>query len=148
MKCRNRKRLCRMLFNNSGSILSRIIIALVTLIIIGGALYFLLKKNEEINKDDHRKAEVISDYGLQLIMTRINESLNDDPVKIGNIEKTEYDQGFYEVIVRSGLKDSILTLSVESKGYCGDQSFSRKETVVLCRTTVDGQTVWAPEIDK
>ncbi len=148
MKFRSSKRSYSVLCNNSGSILSRIIIALVTLIVIGGALYFLLKKKEEINKDDHRKAEVISDYGLQLVMTRINESLNGDPAKIGNVEKTEYEQGFYEVLVKTGLKDSILTISVEAKGYCGDQIFSRKEDVVLCRTLMDSQTVWVPKIDR
>ena len=135
--------------NCNGGIPSRVTFVLITLIIIGSVLFFLLENQRKINKYHHRKAIELSDYGLQQMMVQVGEYLGGDPTKIKGIEKTEYDDGWYKVDVEILPKDSVLTLAIESKGHSGSQDAARKENIFLYRSVVEGDSViWLPKQQK
>ena len=132
--------------NDNGGILSRVSFVLVTLILIGSVLFFLLENQRKVNKYHHRKAIELSDYGLQQIMVQVGEYLGDDPAKIKGIAKTEYDEGWYSVKVKILPADSVLTLAIESKGHSGSQEAVRKENIFLYRSTgEDDSEIWLPK---
>jgi len=136
-------------FNNrKGGIRSRVTFVIITLVVIGSVLFLFLENQRKINKYHHRKAIELSDYGLQQMMEQVGEHLRKDPTKIAGIEKTEYDEGWYKVEVTISQKDTVLTLAIESKGHSGSQEAVRKENVLLCRTTVEGDSVWLPQQSK
>ena len=137
------------IFNCNGGIPSRVTFVLITLIIIGCVIFFLLENQRKINKYHHRKAIELSDYGLQQMMVLVGEYLGGDPTKIKSIEKTEYNDGWYKVDVEIVQKDSLLTLAIESKGHSGSQDAVRKEDIYLYRSVVEGDSViWLPRQHK
>lgn len=135
--------------NCNGGIPSRVTFVLITLIIIGSVLFFLLENQRKVNKYHHRKAIELSDYGLQQMMVQVGENLGDDPTKIKGIAKIEYDEGWYKVNVKILQEDSVLTLAIESKGRSGSQEAVRKMNVFLYRSIVEGDSViWLPKQNK
>ena len=128
--------------NCNGGIPSRVTFVLITLIIIGSVLFVLLDNDRKISKYNHEKAIIISEYGFQEMMEQVGKYLRDDPSKIKDIEKTEYDEGWYKVDVSTSLDDSILTLIVKSEGNCGNQSLVKKDSIFLIRSFRDDDSVW------
>ena len=135
--------LCR----DTGGIPFRILLVVLTLILVGGSIYLLLENQKRKNKVDHRKATEFCDYGLQLVMEQLLQKINtNEPVS--GIEKTNYDGGWYKVLVTTSRSDSLLELSIQSIGGCGKQTVDRKEKVALYRSLVEGDSLWVPRMQR
>lgn len=137
----------RVLKSCNGGIRSRVTFAIITLVVIGSVLFLFLENQRKLNKYNYEKAIMISEYGFQQAMQQAYRQLNNN-AKIEGIEKTEYDEGWYEVEILSSRKDSILTLAVKSKGSCGKQSVVKEESIPLVRSFKDNDSVWIRKQDR
>lgn len=133
--------------NSWGGIRSRVTFVIITLVVIGSVLFLFLENQRKLNRYNYEKAIMISEYGFQQAMQRIYMQLNNN-MEIEGIEKTEYDEGWYEVEFSSSRKDSILTLVVRSKGRCGKQSVVKKESIPLVRSFKDKDSIWIRRLEK
>ncbi len=139
-----KNKIVEILISNRGGVPIRILFILVTFLLIGGSLFLMLENQKNKNKIAHRKAIELSDYGLQQMMMKISEQLNDDPSQIQGINKTEFNEGWYTVAVSVTQESDILTFSIESEGHVGTQSGLQKRKVTLKQSVVDGDTTWMP----
>ena len=137
----------KVLDSKYGGIRSRVTFAIITLVVIGSVLFLFLENQRKLNKYNYEKAIMISEYGFQQAMQQAYKQLNNNE-KIEGIDKTEYDEGWYEVDMSSSRKDSILTLIVKSKGICGKQSVVKEESIPLIRSFKDNDSVWILKQDE
>jgi hypothetical protein len=148
MEIINMKHPCvKVLDSKYGGIRSRVSFAIITLVVIGSVLFLFLENQRKLNKYNYEKAIMISEYGFQQAMQQAYKQLNSNET-IEGIEKTEYDEGWYEVDMSSSRKDSILTLIVRSKGMCGKQSVVKEESIPLIRSFKDNDSVWILKQDE
>ncbi len=148
MNTDNGKTYNRIADSDTGGMSLRILLVAVTLILIGGSLFFLLEKQKKVNRINHRKAIELSDYGFQQVMEQTFEKLQNDPEQITGIAKTEYNRGWYKVSVSTTRKDSTLLLAIESEGCSGKQSVVQERNIILFRTFFEGDSVWMPEMKR
>jgi hypothetical protein len=122
--------------NQFGGAALQIIMALITLIIIAGAIFFLLSKDREKQQVYHRKVIAISEYGLQDAL----QKLHDNPSWSGTSEKSSYDDGWYKIGVRRTMNADTLLLTIVSEGHF--KSVSDSKTCILGLHVVNGDSTW------
>lgn len=120
----------------SGGIRLRVLIVLVTLCFVGVTIYQLLHtigQNQQIN---HRKALAISEYGLMMALQQVTAGA---PSPSG-IDRTAYDEGWYQVTARQQLRDDTLFCTITSLGQFGSATELRE--CILRLETTGNDSVW------
>lgn len=120
----------------SGGIVIRILIAIATLLIIGGTIVYILSRGQERQQIYHRKAMAISEYGLQQALQR----LHNEPSWSGAIGKTPYDGGWYKVELQREMNADTLFLTIASEGHLKSASDNKK--CVLNLVVTHGDSTW------
>ena len=119
-----------------GGVGIRVIFALVTLIIIGAAIGYFLYDSQQQLKENHRKAGRISEYGLQAAL----EELSAHPSWKSGFEKTQYDGGWYSVLLRTQTRNDSILLNITSEGHIGNSSDTRE--CLLALEIEKGDSIW------
>lgn len=133
---KKRKLIFEQIRHRQGGIILQLILTIVTLVLIGGTMFFLLSEDREKQQIYHRKAISISEYGLQDAL----QSLHDNPSWNGKNGKTECDDGWYRVKIRRTMKADTLLLSIISEGHY--KSVTDSKTCILGLTVANGDSVW------
>lgn len=119
-----------------GGVTFRIIIACATLILIGCAIFLVLRNYQQKQQVYHRKVISISEYGLFQALQKIGEQ----PSWTEGIGKTPYEDGWYEVETSQFLSADTLFLTIKSKGYL--KSVSGTKECVLRLDLSGGDSTW------
>jgi hypothetical protein len=122
----------------------RIIWASMTLVIVGGIVYYVLDYQQRESVFNHRKAIELCDYGLQKIFETSFAALSSDPTRIASIEKTIHNGGWYKVEVTVIPRDSLCTITLVSEGHMASQSVRQTKNVQLRKSLEQGDVVWVP----
>jgi hypothetical protein len=122
--------------NCRGGVAVQILLVVVTLGIIAGIMVATLLREREKQQVYHRKVIAIAEYGLMEALQKINEN----PSWTGSDNKTEYDDGWYRVKVRSYTKSDTSFISIVS--FAQVKSTSDSQKCILFRNVVDGDSVW------
>lgn len=122
----------------TASIPFRILMAILTLVIVGGAIVGILRTKEESFQVHHRKAVEISEYGLMLALQRLHE----DPSWRNGFARTEYNDGWYKVDLVESSRDKKQVLTVVSRG--GSGSIKQEKKIVLQQQVQNLDTSWIP----
>ena len=120
----------------SGNVGIRILLAAITLVIIGAVIAYFLYGYQERLKENHRKAARISEYGLQSAL----EHLSVEPSWTQGFEKVPYDGGYYTVLLQKSVRNDTALLTVTSQGYLKSSTDSRE--CLLALSVVDHDSVW------
>ena len=121
-----------------GGVVVRALIVVVTLCIVGGAIYYLLLSFGRDQEAYHRKALAISEYGLQVVLQQLQSGASVSEV----VPKTEYDKGWYRVTFDKYLRSDTMFLDVRAEGHAGSES--EKRECILFREIRGGDTMWVP----
>jgi hypothetical protein len=119
-----------------GGVVLRIIIASITLVVIGGLIFILLHNYQQKQQIYHRKALSISEYGLFQALQKIGE----EPSWTKGIEKTPYEDGWYRVETNQFLSGDTIFLAVRSEGHI--KSITDTKECVLRLEMSSGDSVW------
>jgi hypothetical protein len=79
-----------------GNVAIRILIVVLTLLVIGAAIFSVLNRFQEKQQVYHRKAMAISDYGLMMAL----QNLHINPSWRDGFKKTDHDNGWFKVEIR------------------------------------------------
>jgi hypothetical protein len=124
------------LLGTGGGVRIRILVALLTLIAVGTMLGLVLKNHQRTLRINHRKAQEVSDFGLQQAMMR----LHGNPDWNEGIPRTEYDGGWFEVSLARRNSGDTLFLTVAVTG--GSGSVVRNQVIELFRLANERETHW------
>lgn len=120
-----------------GGMLLRMVMLLVTLVIMGSAIFWMLHTHQLRQKSEYRKAVEIAEYGLLQAL----QELQEHPAWLAGYLDTPYNEGHFSVTVKPQVvDDSIAQLCVESTGRLG--SATHKRTCLLARVIQNTDTVW------
>jgi hypothetical protein len=122
-----------------GGVAVRVILACVTLAVIGVLIAFMLRHSQEQQRENHRKAGRISEYGLQVALEKLSSQVSWS----GGQEKVPYDGGWYTVSLRRFTRGDTLMLELKSEGHMGSASDARDGLLSLMVTS--GDSVWVPQ---
>ena len=125
--------------SSSGGVTVRVLLAGITLIVIGVLIAFMLQYYQEQQRENHRKAGRISEYGLQVTL----EKLSAETSWNGSVEKVPYDGGWYTVTLRRFTRNDTLMLELKSEGHMKSASDTRD--CLLSLMVKNGDSVWVPE---
>ena len=125
--------------SETGGVILRIVIALMTLIVIGGAIYGVLYSRLQDQQTYHRKALEVSEYGLMLAL----EQLHNEPSWRAGFEKTPYDEGWYKVTVKEREENGKILLEITSLGTM--RSSTNTKVCVLSREKSAPDSSWVRE---
>ncbi|MBN1758429.1 MAG: hypothetical protein JW863_08940 [Chitinispirillaceae bacterium] len=120
----------------SGGIRFRVLIVLVTLCIVGFAIYQLLHTLGQNQQTNHRKALAISEYGLMMALQEVPSGATPPSA----IARTEYDEGWYQVTVKNHSREDTLFCTVTSVGHFGSAT-ERRECILRLEIS-DSDTSW------
>ena len=123
----------------SGGVRFRVLIVLVTLCVVGFAIYQLLHTLGQNQQTNHRKALAISEYGLMMALQQVPTGSAPPP----DIARTEYDDGWYQVKTDKHLRDDTLFCTVTSIGHFGSATEQRECILRLEVTGAD--SLWVRE---
>ena len=126
----------RLFSSERGGILLRVLIAVITLVIIGAAIFVVLHKYQQKQEVYHRKATAISEYGLLVALQKIQN----EPSWSGDFGKTAYDDGWYRVETSQYLSSDTLFLTIKSFGHMNSVLDTRECKLRL--QSSDGDSVW------
>ena len=113
--------------NERGRIVVRVIIVLLTLIMVGVALFGMLKNVGQKQQVFHRKALAVSEYGLMKALQKVKTGI----FEFKDIPKTECDEGWYSVSFKKYEKNDTVYLHIVSRGEVGSTSEVRECTLKL-----------------
>ena len=122
---------------NEGGVLLRICIVLVTLGIVGFAIFQLLHTLGQNQETDHRKALAISEYGLMTALQQVPAGATPPPA----IARTDYDDGWYRVTTSQQQRGDTLFCTVTSVGHFGSATERRECILRLAVTSSDSNWV-------
>lgn len=122
---------------NKGGIGLRVCIVLVTLCIVGLAIYQLLHTLGQNQETDHRKALAISEYGLMVALQQIPDGATPPPA----VPRTEYDEGWYKVTTSQQQRGDSLFCIITSFGHFGSATERRECILRLATTSSDSNWV-------
>jgi hypothetical protein len=125
--------------NSSGGIRLRAAIVLITLCIVGGAIYQLLHSFGQKQQVDHRKALAISEYGLQVALQQAPTG----STLPSAIPKSGYDDGWYQVTTQKRVENDTLFCTVTSQGHFG--SATERRTCILRLEISGDDSLWVRE---
>ena len=102
---------------SSGGVALRVALCAVSLVMLAGAIFALLKTFEVRKADDHRRAEVISDFGLQEAFRKLGESREWSE----GFKNEPYDEegGVFSVTLTREERDGALYVKIVSTGVSG-----------------------------
>jgi hypothetical protein len=102
---------------SSGGVAWRVALCAVSLLMLAGAIFALLKTFEVRKADDHRRAEVISDFGLQEAFRKLGESRDWSE----GFKNEPYDEegGVFSVAVTREERGGALYVKIVSTGVSG-----------------------------
>ena len=128
-----------LLITQDGGVLLRTAIVIMTLCIVGGAIYMLLHQIGQKQQIDHRKALAICEYGLMVALQKVQTG----PYVPGDIPKTEYNEGWYTVSFNKNVQHDTVFLAIRAEGRAGTAA-ERRECIL--RQDIRGQdTSWIRE---
>jgi len=123
----------------NGGVIFRVIAALVTLVVIGGAIFGLLSTHQQAQQTYHRKALEISEYGLMLALGKLHE----EPSWRAGFPKTSYDDGWYKVRMSEKQQGEKIYLTITSEAGIGSSTDVKE--CVLSRSRSETDTAWVRE---
>jgi hypothetical protein len=106
------------------------------LLVIGGAMFGLLRTYGQKQQVYHRKALAISEYGLLVALQKIGEQ----PSWTKGFSEIPYEGGWYKVRIENLLEKDTLLLKIVSIGHYRSVSDSRQ--CILKLDTSGGDSVW------
>ncbi len=127
------------IFSELGGMLIRTIIVIISLFIVGGAIYIVLINFGTDQQINHRKALAISEYGLMEALQKVQS----DPSATEGIPKTSYDKGWYAVSLHRYVQNDTVFLTVSSEGHAGPVT-ERRECILRLEAS-GADTSWVRE---
>jgi len=122
-----------------GGVKTLVVLAVLTLVIVGVAIGLVMNSYQRMQPIHHRKALMISDYGLQLALERLIET----PSVLDDISKTPYLDGWYKVTMASSDSASERYLTVSVLGHAGNQT---RTQICRLRLAIDGvDSIWVQQ---
>lgn len=125
--------------NQSGGIIIRSIIIILTLCVVGFSIYTLLHNFGQNQQVAYRKALAISEYGLMVALQNLPLS----PAEIRNVKKTTYEQGWYKVTFNTFSRNDTTFCTISSIGHFG--TVKEKRSCLVRLNTSSGDTTWIRE---
>jgi hypothetical protein len=125
--------------NQSGGVIIRSIIIIVTLCLVGFSIYTLLHNFGQKQQTAHRKALAISEYGLMIALQHLPLS----PAEIKEIKKTAYDEGWYNVTFNTFSRNDTTFCTISSTGHFG--AVKEKRSCQVRLNVSPGDTSWIRE---
>ncbi|MBN1308346.1 MAG: hypothetical protein JXA18_10545 [Chitinispirillaceae bacterium] len=122
-----------------GGVRLRAVIVLVTLCIVGGTIYGLLRQFGQNQQINHRKALKISEYGLMVALQKIH----DGPLATDGIPRTGFEEGWYRISFNRYVRNDTVFLAVVSEGHAG--SVMEKRECILRQNILGPDTLWVRE---
>jgi hypothetical protein len=113
--------------DNRGGVLIRSIIVVITLMIVGAAIFGSLTTIGKNQQTYQRKALAVSEYGLMKALQKVKSGLID----FADIPKTECDAGWYSVSFKKYEKNDTIFLLIISRGIVGATTETRECTLRL-----------------
>lgn len=110
-----------------GGIVIRSIIVIITLIIVGAAIFGSLTSIGKNQQTFQRKALAVSEFGLMKALQRVKSGT----VEFSDIPKTECDDGWYSVSFKKYEKNDSIFLLIISRGIVGATIETRECTLRL-----------------
>lgn len=128
------------IISQEGGMKVRIAIALLTLFIVGAAVFWLLNYYSQKMQKDYRRALLICEYGLMEGLQKLQK--NPSAAKV-EIEKTPYKEGWYRVYSKKEVKNDTIFLIVTAEGNAGFAT--EKRECKLRMSIVNNDTIWVRE---
>lgn len=119
-----------------GGVRVLVVAAVATLLVLGVSIGVLMNSYQRNQPEYRRKALVISDYGLQQALERLQR----EPSWSGNIPRTEYGDGWFRITVEPHDSVDLRFLVVTSEGGVGNQL--RRQVCVLQLVVSDQDSLW------
>jgi hypothetical protein len=123
--------------NERGGVSLRIVMAIVTLVVVGFFIVMLLGKKGENQKIHYGNALTIAEYGLGEALMRLGENFR---WRDGFVNQP-YNQGSYSVNLDTARSGDTLFLTVEATGRSG-QVERRKTLVLRMEAGEQGDSLW------
>jgi hypothetical protein len=123
----------------SGGIGMRIVMAIVTLAILGGGVVFVVRSFQAKQQVDLRHAEQISIDGLQEALMRLQSS----PSWRGPVPRTESGDSWYQVTVAIAENAGIPQLTVTAEGH--SRAAVRRQICVLHLSMTGTDSAWVQQ---
>jgi hypothetical protein len=120
----------------AGGILIRSVLVVCTLITIGVLIVGIISIQQKKQRNAHRKALQISEYGLQIALQKLQK----EPSWREGLPKTSYREGWYRIKIQPDTTRDTLLLNVMSEGHMG--SYSITKTGVVRMYVMDNDTFW------
>jgi hypothetical protein len=98
-----------------GGIAARVLLAVVTLIVVGVFIKVFLDKKEEGQKYHYENALRIAEYGLGQALMQLGQN----PSWRAGLPRTSYNEGWYRVSLTTRTNRDTLFLTAESEGSSG-----------------------------
>lgn len=124
--------------SQNGGIKFRVIIAFITLFIIGAIIYTIIQNFQQNGQENHRKAIEIAEYGMLLTLQKINE----EPNWRDGFKKSSYDNGFFSVELHPFLQEQALYMTIVSQGQIS--SVTEERQIVLKLQINGSDSTWIP----
>jgi hypothetical protein len=122
--------------NQNGGIKLLMILACVTLVLVGGGVFLLTRSYQKDQPVHRRKALQISEYGLLQAL----QQLQQQPSWHEGFDKTEYKDGWYTVTLQRSDSAGTPITTLVSTGYSG--ALSRRQICELYLSTDKKDSVW------
>jgi len=104
----------------------RIFFVILSLVVVGGGLYYVVNQKSTDARVQQRKARQIGEYGLQ----KAYEKLYEDPHWREGFSKQPYLDGTYSVVFDSVKNADSLYLTVISKSHVQSSSYETSSVLV------------------
>ena len=126
--------------DNYGGVLARVLLALVSLLVVGLAVTWVIMSFQKEQKAHQRVAMELSDHGLLEALQKLQESPSWDE----GFQKTAHRDGWFSVSILKHTRENETIMSVESTGQSG--SVTKKRSYSLKLTIDDqGDSLWIEE---
>jgi hypothetical protein len=125
-------------FTERGGVGIRMVLAVVTLAVIGVAIAVALKQVGQRQEANHRKAVRISEYGLQEALQKLQEQ----PSWREGFNNISCDGGAYTVSLRRVVRNDTVFLAITSEGIMG--AVSDVKECRLARFPGSADSAWVP----
>jgi hypothetical protein len=126
-------------YSENGGVATRVVLAAVTLAIVGVFIAMALQYAGEQQEANHRKAVRISEYGLQAALQKIQET----PSWVDGFERTPCGGGCYKVSLRRFVRNDTVMLAITSEGTMG--TVSDVKECLLSRPADNPDSAWVPQ---
>jgi hypothetical protein len=120
-----------------GGVGFRVLWIIVSVVVFGLAIVFLLSTHQNNQERYSRKALEISEYGLMCVL----ETLGKKPSWNEGFSKIPYEDGWFSASLVRHVKGDSLMCAVEATGHIGN--VSNKSECLLKLSIVKGDSTWA-----